>query len=76
MDSIVFISYRMAEASKQAKALKQALEAQHISTFLCDVLPGDDIARAISGALNKCHLAVIMGTSTYGTDTGFGCSTF
>jgi WD40 repeat protein len=72
----IFISLRFAEAGPEAEALKQALEARGISTFLCAVHPGGDIAREIVNALHGCQLAIIMGTRTYGKDTGVGYSTF
>jgi hypothetical protein len=72
----VFISLRFAEAREEANALKTALEARGISTFLCAVQPGGDIAREIVHALHGCKLAIIMGTRTYGRDTGVGYSTF
>jgi hypothetical protein len=72
----IFISLRFAEAGKEAEALKTALEARGISTFLCAVQAGGDIAREIVNALHGCQLAIIMGTRTYGKDTGVGFSTF
>jgi hypothetical protein len=76
MSCQIFISLRFAEAGNEATALKSALEARGISTFLCAVLPGDDIATEIVNALHDCKLAIIMGTKTYGKDTGAGFSTF
>jgi hypothetical protein len=72
----IFISVRFEEAFKEAEALKTALEARGISTFLCAVHPGGDIALEIVNALRNCQLAIIMGTKTYGKDTGIGYSTF
>eukprot|EP01038_Epipyxis_sp_PR26KG_P012443 gene12443-16689_t len=72
----IFISLRFAEAELEATALKIALEDKGISTFLCSVQPGGDIAREIISALDGCKLAIIMGTRTYGKDTGNGFSTF
>jgi hypothetical protein len=72
----IFISVRFVEAGNEAKVLKSALEAKGISTFLCDVRPGGDIASEIVNALDGCQLAIIMGTRTYGKDTGVGYSTF
>jgi hypothetical protein len=76
MSHQLFISLRFAEAGNEASALKNALEAKGISTFLCAVNPGGDIAREIVNALHGCQLAIIMGTKTYGKDTGAGFSTF
>jgi hypothetical protein len=72
----IFISLRFAEAGKEAEALKSALEARGISAFLCAVHPGGDICREVVNALHGCQLAIIMGTRTYGKDTGAGFSTF
>lgn len=72
----IFLSLRQAEAEKEGKLLKNALEAKGISTFLCAVDPGGDIKREIVNALNECHLAIILGTRTYGQDTRVGFSTF
>ena len=47
-----------------------------MSVFLCDVLPGTDIAQTIVKAFHACKMAVIMGTTTYGTNTDAGYSTF
>jgi hypothetical protein len=72
----IFISVRFAEAGPEAELLKHALEKRGITTFLCAVHPGGDIAREIVNALSTCQLAIIMGTRTYGKDTGVGFSTF
>jgi hypothetical protein len=72
----IFISFRFTEGGNEANALKSALEAKGISTYLCAVLPGGDIPREIIAALHGCQLAIIMGTKTYGTNTGVGYSTF
>eukprot|EP01040_Poterioochromonas_malhamensis_P014918 gene14918-16605_t len=72
----IFLSLRQAEAGKEGKLFKNALEAKGISTFLCAVDPGGGIKREIVNALNECHLAIIMGTQTYGQDTRVGFSTF
>jgi hypothetical protein len=47
-----------------------------MSTFLCAVQSGGNIAREISHALHSCQLVVVMGTKTYGKDTGVGFSTY
>jgi WD40 repeat protein len=72
----LFISLRFAEAINEATALKTALEAKGISTFLCAVEPGGDICTEIVNALHDCQLAIIMGTKTYGKNTRAGYSTF
>lgn len=60
----------------EAKALKRRLAQRGIQAFLCDVPPGEDIARAVIHALHNCELAVILGTATYGTETKSSFSTF
>jgi hypothetical protein len=72
----LFISLRFGEAMKEATILKAALEAQGVPTFLCDVPDGDDIAKTVIRALAGCKMVVILGTATYGRDTGVGFSTF
>jgi hypothetical protein len=72
----IFISFRFAEAEIEGRTLKAALQEQGVSTFLCDVPEGDDIAAIIAKALDQCKLVVILGTETYGMDTGAGFSTF
>jgi WD40 repeat protein len=72
----LFISLRFTEAINEATALKTALEAKGISTFLCAVEPGGDICTEIVNALHACQLAIIMGTKTYGKNTRAGYSTF
>ena len=53
------------------------MAAQGVSTFIADeITPGCDIASAIGRAIDICKLVVIMGTITYGTNTGAGFSTF
>eukprot|EP01040_Poterioochromonas_malhamensis_P014817 gene14817-16474_t len=72
----IFISLRFAEAIQHAEIIKKELEIKGISTFLCAVEPGGDIAREIVSALTNCKLVIIMGSKTYGKDTGAGFSTF
>ena len=54
----------------EALALQKALQARGVSTFVCVVPVGGDIMDAVVSALHGCKLAVIMGTATYGKDTG------
>jgi hypothetical protein len=56
----IFISLRFAEAGIEANALKTALEARGIFTFLCAVHPGGDIRGEIVNALSSSQLAIIM----------------
>lgn len=66
----VFISLRFAEAHEEAKVLRDALEQRGVSCFLCAVAPGEDLWESITNALDTARLAVVMGTRTYGEDTG------
>jgi len=65
----VFISFRFGEAHAEALALKAALEVNGHRVFLSDVSPGGDLQTAISHALSRCKLAVILATRTYGART-------
>lgn len=71
----IFISLRFLEAKTHGLALQQALERLGLTVFLCNVEPGGDIAAAVIAALTTCKLAVILGTETYGKNTGVGYST-
>lgn len=71
----VFISVRFAEGMKAAEALKAALERKGANTFLCAVEAGGDIFEEIVDAISNCRLAVIVGTKTYGKQTGSTFST-
>jgi hypothetical protein len=73
---VVFISLRFGEATPEARALQQGLHARAISTFLCDIPEGQDLANAVVMALTHCKLAVILGTKTYGKKTASSFSTF
>jgi len=73
---LIFISLRFGEAMLEAKSLQQDLHARGISTFLCDIPEGEDLAGAVITALTNCKLAVILGTKTYGKKTSSGFSTF
>lgn len=65
----VFLSVRFGEAMQEATALKQSLEARGICTFLCNETPGADLLSAISSAIDKCRLAVMLASKTYGRAT-------
>ena len=75
-DPDIFISLRFNEARPAGNALQAALEAKGMSVFLCDVPPGENLARAVVGALTRCKLAVILGTKTYGQKTASTFSTY
>eukprot|EP00048_Salpingoeca_helianthica_P016679 m.233595 g.233595 ORF g.233595 m.233595 type:complete len:317 (-) comp19220_c0_seq1:27-977(-) len=66
----IFISLRFDEATNEAKFLKGELERHGVVCFLCDVSPGGSIRDTIVKGLSACELVVIMGTRTYGKDTG------
>lgn len=72
----VFISFRFGEAKTEAFALKAALKSCNISCFVCEVFEGEDIASAIIQALCGCKLVLILGTESYGHNTGAGFSSF
>jgi hypothetical protein len=63
---LVFISYRINENDGAAVKLRDALHAAGISAFVCDSLPGDDIAAPIANAVDACELFVVLGTAGYG----------
>ena len=71
----IFLSLRLSEAKQPgyADALKAALEAKRPSLrcFLSGGNPfGATIGRIIPDALGRSRMAVVMGTETYGLDTG------
>jgi hypothetical protein len=65
----VFISLRFGEALREGIALKAAMEATDVRTFLCPVKRGDEVMLDVPLSLRRCKMAVIMGTATYGTKT-------
>jgi hypothetical protein len=66
----IFLSLRFDEATNEAKFLKAELEQRGVACFLCDVSPGGSIRDTIVKGLSTCDLVVILGTRTYGKDTG------
>jgi hypothetical protein len=73
----VFISYRIHEASQPAEELKVALANRNITSFVSHLEPaGDSIAKDVMAALIGCELFVILGTASYGEDTGIGFSSY
>ncbi len=71
----VFLSTRFNESKPQATLLKHKLEQAGVSTFLCDVPEGQNIAKVVMKAIDQCELVVIFGTSTYGKETDCSFST-
>eukprot|EP00730_Choanoeca_flexa_P006681 TRINITY_DN12203_c2_g4_i14.p1 TRINITY_DN12203_c2_g4~~TRINITY_DN12203_c2_g4_i14.p1 ORF type:complete len:269 (+),score=69.00 TRINITY_DN12203_c2_g4_i14:111-809(+) len=71
----IFISLRFGEALPAAEALKAKLEAKGVSVFLCAVAAGGNLYREIASNIDACRLVVILGTKTYGKDTGIGFCT-
>jgi hypothetical protein len=65
----VFISFRFAEAHREALMIKAALEALGLVVFLSNVSPGGDLQDVISEALGMCKFAIILATKTYGAKT-------
>lgn len=72
----IFISFRVSEAEREARALKRALERWDLRVFLCDVRTGNDAGRAIIQALSECRMVVVLGTRTYGKQTKASYSTY
>eukprot|EP00730_Choanoeca_flexa_P001200 TRINITY_DN10526_c0_g2_i6.p1 TRINITY_DN10526_c0_g2~~TRINITY_DN10526_c0_g2_i6.p1 ORF type:complete len:358 (+),score=78.27 TRINITY_DN10526_c0_g2_i6:73-1146(+) len=71
----IFISLRFGEALPAAEALKAKLEAKGVSVFVCAVAAGGDLVDEIVRNIVGCRLVVILGTKTYGKDTGVGFCT-
>ena len=71
----IFLSLRFGEAMAAAEELKLALEAQGLSVFLCAVQVGGDLMDEIVQNIDRCRLVGILGTKTYGKDTGLGFCT-
>lgn len=76
MPDQIFLSLRFTEAFAEAKALKDSLSKRGISCFLCSVEEGKNIKKEIVEAIDACELMVVLGTKTYGFDTGIGFSTY
>ena len=72
----IFVSFRISETLHLAKALKTALEAHGVSTFVCATQAGDDIGDEIAENLMDCKLVLILGSETYGAKTDSPFSTF
>jgi len=67
----VFVSFRFSEAESEAQKLKRALEAKGVKTFVSgEPTPGVSLQDAFLGAFKEATVVVIMGTKTYGKDTG------
>eukprot|EP00730_Choanoeca_flexa_P006683 TRINITY_DN12203_c2_g4_i16.p1 TRINITY_DN12203_c2_g4~~TRINITY_DN12203_c2_g4_i16.p1 ORF type:complete len:269 (+),score=68.95 TRINITY_DN12203_c2_g4_i16:111-809(+) len=71
----IFLSLRFGEALPAAEALKVKLQAKGVSAFLCAVAAGGDLVDEIVENIDACRLVVILGTKTYGKDTGVGFCT-
>ena len=65
----VFVSFRFTEAHSEAMALKHALEARGLPTFVCNEEPGADLQDAIATALTGSKVQVLLATRTYGKKT-------
>ena len=69
----IFVSLRIAEAKRHARALKEAIESRRpeIKCFVSgDNHYGAPIAQIIPAALKRSRMAIVMGMETYGKDTG------
>ena len=66
----VFLSFRYSEALAQARSIQTGLAAAGITAFLCDVDEGQRISDAIIPQIIGCELVVVLGTRTYGMQTG------
>ena len=55
--------------------MKSRLEARGLSIFLCSVQAGGDLVDEIVRNIDSCRLVVVLGTKTYGKDTGIGFCT-
>lgn len=65
-----------ATAFKIAKVLQTALATAHVSAYICEDTHGRDMADEIATKMERCKLAVIFGTSTYGQKTSSTFSTY
>ncbi|EDQ84884.1 uncharacterized protein MONBRDRAFT_39055 [Monosiga brevicollis MX1] len=71
----IFLSVRFNEGLLAAQSLQHALELRGLRVFLCSVQAGCDLITTIAEHLDATRLVVILGTETYGYDTGSGCCT-
>lgn len=71
----IFISLRFGETLPAGQALKARLEASGLRVFLCAVQAGGDLVDEIVRNIDQCRLVVVMGSRTYGKDTGVGFCT-
>jgi hypothetical protein len=76
LNNSVFISLRYAEAGKEAKVLKVALERKGCSVYINETRAGGNMWVEIAEKLEQCALVVIMGSLTYGQKTSSINSTF
>jgi hypothetical protein len=72
----VFISLQYGEAGAEARALRAALRTRGIITYINDSESGVNMGKEIAEELAACHLAVVMGSETYGVKGGAINSTF
>lgn len=71
----IFISLRFGEALPAGQALKIELQSRGLSVFLCSVQAGGDLIDEIVDNIVRSRLVVILGTKTYGKNTGVGFCT-
>ena len=74
----MFISFRFSEAEAQAKCLYDKLKALGVSAFMCasENVQSTNLSSVISTNIVNAKVAVILGTETYGKNTGNGFSTY
>ncbi len=71
VDHRVFVSFRFAEAETEAKQIETKLSAKGVRTFVSGKqIAGDSLQRVILGAFKSAEVIVILGTRTYGKETG------
>ena len=66
----VFLSYRVAEADREAREVKRRLEAKGVPTFVSsmDVPTGANWRREIAKNLKSCKVLIALGNRTYGVE--------
>jgi hypothetical protein len=60
----------MCECKDEVKALQAALEAHGVKVIVVSELPGGNLLEAVAAGMKEADLFVIMGTTTYGKQTG------
>jgi hypothetical protein len=71
-----FVSFRFSETFPLAQGIKEKMEEQGYSVFVCAVPVGEDIAAQIATKLATCTIAIILGSETYSQKTESPFSTY